>query len=239
MGKYPRRRRQRPLRRDGFDPAEYAPPDPGPEPEPEPEPELTPEQAAAEETSASAMDSVMARLPQTQPKRFLVISSPVWGLILFVIAFVMCGSDPEAQAAAEVPTPTPAAAVGPTPTRVVWSADDVVPAVRALYTRYRLSHFLFEYGYCFSLVRATEGEEVTDPGETPTPAEAVYMGPDMEAEVLVDIPAAVHKLLIAYDEGLCYERPEFAQKEGRGKWLRLWAGRGESAIEETPVAETQ
>ena len=179
---------------------------------PQPAPELSPEQQRYAEDVPTVGQSIKGRLPKNRAAKWGIYLSPIWLIVLLFLAIGLCGADP--QQAAVIPTPTPAPP--PVPTATALPLPVVIPAVAQQYQEYRLAHFLYEYGYCFSEARADENN----------PSQAVYMAPEIEADVLNDIPAAVNALLESYDEGLCLEDTKHAQHRGRGKWLRLWSGRG-------------
>ena len=126
------------------------------------------------------------------------------GIVIALIFTLLltCQADPPPLPPLPTPTPAPAPLL-----------QESVPAVMGVYREYRLYHFLYEWGACF-------GAE----GALPVgiPEAAAYMTYELEEQVVRDIPSAVMLLLAAYDSGRCEERSDFAQHDGRGKWLRSW-----------------
>lgn len=182
---------------------------------PETEPALTPEEQRYSEDVPTVGQSIRDRLPKNRAARWGVYLSPLWLVLLIYLGAGMCSSAPEAAADPDPAAAAPTTELALAPTVAPVPLPTVIPAVQRQYEQYRLAHFLYEYGYCFSTVRA----------DADNPSEAVYMAPDIEAKVLDDLPGAVSELLLAYDDGRCREFTAHAQHPGRGKWLRLWAGR--------------
>ena len=142
-------------------------------------------------------------------KWHLAIGGVIAALIL--VASMVCAGGEEPVPPPE-PTPTPEPTPMPTPTPVLLAT--AIPSIHVQFTQYRLSHFAYEYGVCF---------EAEFTNEAVAGSVARFHTAAAEAEILSDIPAAVARLLDAYDTGVCEERSDFSAHPGRGTWLRHWS----------------